>query len=222
MCGRTVLGDVSWGQYHEWLNIIQDPGTPELSARYNIPPTTMNPIFIADGDQKLGVMARWGLVPHWYHDALEDLKYSTFNARAEDAEHKPAFREAFEHSHCLVPVQGYYEWQGPKGNKIPYLITVNTNAPAFCLAGLYSRVTLPDFDGYTYTILTEPSYEPVKHIHDRIPVMIDETNYDDWLNASTHLSQIKRIGAERINFHRVDKSVGSVKNEGPQLVNPVE
>ena len=104
MCGRTIIGDVSWGQHHEWMGIIRTPDTEEITARYNSAPTTMNPVFINDGAIKLGVMARWGLIPHWYDKPAASMKFSTFNARSEEAHEKPMFRDALRHSHCLIPV----------------------------------------------------------------------------------------------------------------------
>ena len=221
MCGRTITGDVSWEQYHEWMGIIRGPSTPDLRARYNVAPTTMSPIFIADGVNKLGVMARWGLIPHWFRQTAADMKFSTFNARSEEAHAKPMFRDAMRNKHCLVPVQGYYEWKGAKGNKTPYMISVVTNAPAFCLAGLYSKIELPDFNGYTYTVLTEDSSEPIKDLHNRMPVMLDESSYDDWLNGTTSISDVSRVDPNRIKFHQVGKAVGNVRNDDSSLIDEV-
>lgn len=220
MCGRTVTGDVSWEQYHAWLNITRDPDAIDLQPRYNNAPTTINPVFIPDGVNLRGVSARWGLVPHWFSAPVAQMKYATFNARSEDAASKPSFRDAMRGQHCLVPVQGYYEWKGPKGAKTPYLVTVQTNAPAFCLAGLYSKINLPDFQGYTYTVLTEASRAPIADLHNRMPVMLDEHSYDDWLAADTPLTAIKRVDPARIRCQRVGNAVGNVRNDGPSLIKP--
>lgn len=222
MCGRTVTGDVSWEQYHDWLNITRDTDAKDLQPRYNNAPTTINPVFIPDGAGLRGISARWGLVPHWFSGPVSQMKYATFNARSEDAASKPSFRDAMRAQHCLVPVQGYYEWKGPKGDKTPYLVSVKTNAPGFCLAGLYSKIDLPDFQGYTYTVLTEPSRDPIANLHSRMPVMLDESSYDDWLGADIALSAINRVDPARIDCHRVGKAVGNVRNDGPSLIEPFD
>ncbi|MGE4612223.1 MAG: SOS response-associated peptidase [Paracoccaceae bacterium] len=217
MCGRAVTGDVNWEQYHEWMNLLREPDAP-VKPNFNNAPTTMNPIFIPDGDGIQGVMARWGLIPNWFHKPLSEMKFSTFNARSEDAASKPTFRDAMRSQHCLVPAQGYYEWTGVKGNKTPYYISVLTNAPAFCFAGLYTEVKLPGFVGYSYTVLTEGSQDPIKGLHHRMPVIIDEGSYDDWLGSETALTNITRIESSRFSFHEVNAKVGNVRNNEPSLI----
>jgi len=101
------------------------------------------------------------------------------------------------------------------------MISVSTNAPAFCLAGLYSKVDLPDFQGYTYTVLTEASYEPVKDLHNRVPVMLNEDSYESWVNSSTPITEIKRVEPNRITFHQVGKAVGNVRNDDVTLIDEV-
>ena len=220
MCGRAVTGDVSWQEYHEWMSILQTPDTP-IKSNYNVAPTTMNPIFIPDGEGMNGVFARWGLVPQWYRKPVAEMKFSTFNARSEEAHEKPVFRDAMKSRRCLVPVKGYFEWTGTKGNKTPFFISVKTNAPAFCLAGLYSKVELPDFSGYTYTVLTEASGGPIKGLHNRMPVMLDESDYSSWLAAETPLDQIARVDPSRIEFHEVGSAVGNVRNRGSHLIDRI-
>jgi len=219
MCGRTVTGDVDWPQYFAWMNILGAPSTP-IRQSWNVAPTTINPIFIPSNGGMAGAMARWGLVPEWWKQPLKELKFATFNARSEEAAAKPTFRNAMRHSHCLVPMKGYYEWKGPKGSKTPYFISASTNAPGICVAGLYTEVALPDFQGYTYTILTEASAGALKALHPRVPVMLDETSYDGWISGAA-LKDLPRIDASRIRFHEVGKAVGKVGNDGPELLLPV-
>ena len=217
MCGRAVTGDVTWEQYHEWMDLLQEP-EEAVRSNFNIAPTTMNPIFIPDGERIKGVMARWGLIPHWFNKPLSEMKFSTFNARSEEAASKPTFRDAMRSQHCLVPVRGYYEWTGKKGDKTPYYISVSTNAPAFCFAGLYTEVRLPDFVGCTYTVLTEASKAPIEGLHHRMPVMIDEGSYDNWLASKASLSDITRVESSRISFHEVGVKVGNVRNNDASLI----
>ncbi len=219
MCGRTIIGDVDWPQYFEWMNILGAPPTP-IRQSWNVAPTTINPIFIPQDGGLTGGLARWGLVPEWWKKPLKELKFATFNARTEEAASKPAFRHAMQHGHCLVPVKGYYEWTGQKGAKTPYMVSVDTNAPGFCMAGLCTRVTLPDFEGLSYTILTEAATGHLKDLHPRMPVMLDEQAYLDWAHGAS-LANLARVAPARIRMHRVGNAVGKVGNDGPELMLPV-
>lgn len=220
MCGRAVIGDVGWPQYFEWMNLLSVPETP-IRQSWNVAPTTINPIFIPGNGGIIGEMARWGLVPEWFYKQLKELKFATFNARSEEAASKPTFRHAMQHSHCLVPVKGYYEWTGPKGHKTPYFISASTNAPGFCMAGLYTKVSLPDFEGYTYSVLTEAASGPLQELHPRVPVMLDESAYTGWISGEP-LANLPRIAPARLQLHKVGKPVGKVGNDGPELILPVE
>jgi putative SOS response-associated peptidase YedK len=219
MCGRTIIGDVDWPQYFEWMSILSAPSTA-IRHSWNVAPTTINPIFLPTEGGLIGGLARWGLVPEWWKKPLKELKFATFNARSEEAAEKPTFRHAMQHGHCLVPAKGYYEWTGKKGNKTPYMVSVETNAPGFCMAGLYTRVSLPDYEGLTYTILTEPAEGVLQGLHPRMPVMLDETTYKSWTRGEP-LAALPRIKAERIRFRQVSKAVGSVSNDGPELIVPM-
>ncbi len=219
MCGRTIIGEVDWPQYFEWMSILSASSTP-IRHSWNVAPTTINPIFLPAEGGLIGGMARWGLVPAWWKKPLKELKFATFNARSEEAAEKPTFRHAMQHGHCLVPAKGYYEWTGAKGNKTPYMISVKTNAPGFCMAGLYTRVSLPDYQGLTYTILTEPSEAELKDLHPRMPVMLDESAYAGW-TTGTPLAALPRVSPARIRFHQVGKAVGKVSNDSPELILPM-
>lgn len=219
MCGRTIIGDVDWPQYFEWMSILSAPDT-QIRQSWNVAPSTINPVFLPSNGGLVGELARWGLVPEWWKKPLKELKFATFNARSEQAADKPTFRNAMRHGHCLVPAKGYYEWTGPKGDKTPYMISVDTNAPGFCMAGLYTKVSLPDFTGTTYSILTEAANGPLKDLHPRKPVMLDETAYLSWASGAP-LAELPRVNPARIRFHRVGKAVGKVANDGPELILPI-
>lgn len=100
MCGRAVTGDVTWQQYQEWMNLIRTPGDP-IRPNFNVAPTTMNPIFVPDGEGMKGVMARWGLVPNWFKKPLAEMKFTTFNARSEEAPENPPIVTQCEASTAL-------------------------------------------------------------------------------------------------------------------------
>ena len=230
MCGRFALGDLTWAQLQDWLALGKVPerygesggpgGAVDLRPRYNVAPTTWLPIVRHVEGERRGDLARWGLVPHWFSKPIAEMKLTTINARSEEIAAKPTFRGALK-NRCLVPAIGYYEWTGPKGAKQPHFITVERNAPGFCFAGLWSYARLPDFEGLTCTILTSKPEPEIAHIHDRMPVILDEAGYDGWLSGEDDIASMHRIAGERLRHHPVGRQVGAVRNEGPDLVRPI-
>lgn len=81
-------------------------------------------------------------------------------------------------------------------------------------------MALPDFEGFTFTILTRDAMQPIAELHDRQPVILSPEGYEPWL-ANEPLQTVEQIAPERLRFHKVGKSVGSVKNEGPELIEPI-
>ena len=161
MCGRFILGESSWAEYHESLSILR-PEPAKVS--YNIRPTQSAPIAYYGENGLLASNARSWFVPHWHKGEVKDWKATTFNAKIETAHEKPAFRTAWKTGRCLIPASGYYEWTGEKGKKQPWFIGIETNAPVFYFAGLRSK--LAD-DSETCTILTRASAPQIDHLHAR-------------------------------------------------------
>ena len=221
MCGRFSTAGIGWAKIHEMMSIIDSspPDGLDNLRQFNIPPTSTVPI--VTGPVPAVQLARWGFVPGWWSKPLAQMKLATFNARSEEAEGKPFFRDAMKRGHCLVPMSGYFEWQVDGKARTPYLIGVETNAPGFCAAGLWSQVRLPDFDGLTFTILTRGASDPLTPIHDRQPVLLDASSYAAWLRGEG-LADVTQADPGRLRWHRVAPAVGSVKNERPDLLDPVD
>jgi putative SOS response-associated peptidase YedK len=127
-------------------------------------------------------MLRWGLVPAWAKDPA--IGSRMFNARAEGVADKPAFRAAFRRRRCLVPADGFYEWQPVAGGrKQPYFIRLVSGAP-LALAGLWERWRGPDGDAIaTFTIVTTAANEAMRAFHDRMPVLVAPADHDEWLSS---------------------------------------
>lgn len=221
MCGRAVLGEKSWPEFFEWLNLVNIPDDP-IVAGYNIAPTSICPIVIEDAGGWVGRNARWGLVPEWHSGTMKALRYNTFNARAEEAHTKPAYRDALKRNHCLFPLVGYYEWSQISGSKMPYYIHFDTNAPATCLAGIYTQINLPDYSGFSFSILTEAATGSMAELHHRIPVILDQSSYADWLACTASIDQLQRLDRNRIKYHMVDAAVGNVRNNYPELIDKLD
>ena len=158
---------------------------PSLSSRFNIAPS--QPIAIVrihvPQENRECVMVRWGLIPSWAKDP--SIGNKMINARAETISEKPAFREALARSRCLVPADGYYEWQrqGRMGQrKQPFYIRIRDGRP-FAFAGLWERWVEPDGKVIaTCAILTTEPNKSLKEIHERMPVILGPKDYDQWLD----------------------------------------
>ncbi|WP_127129182.1 SOS response-associated peptidase [Georgenia sp. SYP-B2076] len=169
---------------------------------------------------------RWGLVPSWSRDPRTGARL--INARSETITEKPSFKAAALRRRCLVPADGYYEWQKLEdGQKQPYFL--HGDAP-LAFAGLYELwpdPTLPDDHPgrwlWTNTILTTTATDALGHIHDRTPVIVPPDLVDDWLDPATTdaadvRAMIDAMPSPTLTPRRVGKAVGNVRNDGPELV----
>jgi putative SOS response-associated peptidase YedK len=168
---------------------------------------------------------RWGLVPSWAKSA--DIGSRLFNARGETVAEKPSFRAAFKSRTCAIPVDGFYEWDHrPGGHRQPHYFSRADGEP-LVLAGLYEHWRDPAVDAplATCTIITTDPSDDLDGIHDRMPVVLDPDDLEAWLDVSDHepaerqaLLRPSRPGT--LTHHAVDKAVGSVRNDGPGLIEP--
>jgi len=176
MCGRFALA-VAPAELEEEFSLIRIEWFP---PRYNIAPTQPIHVVRAEKGARSLALVRWGLIPSWAKNPAELPLF--FNARAESAPDKPAFRGPFRHRRCLVPATGFYEWKkGAGGQKQPYLVTAPKRR-ILALAGLWDEYA--DANGNlldSATILTTAANADLAPIHDRMPVVIEPEDYDRWL-----------------------------------------
>ena len=176
MCGRYTL-TVSGRVLAELFDLEE---VPEVVARYNIAPTQQVPIVRVDldGTRRFSA-ARWGLIPSWAKEI--NIGARMVNARAETAADKPAFRGAVKRRRCLLPADGFYEWQAQGAGKQPYLIRFADGRP-FAFAGLHEVWRPPDGPPLTScTIVTTSPNELVARLHDRMPVILPRALFAEWL-----------------------------------------
>lgn len=145
---------------------------------------------------------------------------STINARIETVATAPSYRDGYRMARCIVPMSGYYEWKVEGRTKRPHYIHPSGNAPALLAAGLWSSVVLPDFSGLTCTILTESARAPLDEVHDRMPVLLDQDGVDEWIDGRS-VDLVPRLAMDGIAWHEIGKAIGSVRNEGPELIEPL-
>jgi len=228
MCGRFTLRTPT-GVLVEQFRL---ESAPDLSPRYNIAPTQDVAVVRNQRGDSAGeptrelVMLHWGLVPSWSKDPKQGARM--INARGETVAEKPAFRAAFRRRRCLVPADGYYEWKKTGGKqKQPYLIHREDDEP-FAFAGLWERWSKDENEPplESCTIITSASAGVTSDLHDRMPVILDEADYDLWLDVEfedydrlkelLEPHQVEAIVAEPVSTH-----VNNVRNEDPQCVEPI-
>jgi len=221
MCGRYSLTTAP-----EAMRQLFDIDGPmlNLEPRYNIAPTQQAPVIrIGESRRRELAMMRWGLVPSWSKDG-PDSRYSMINARAETVAEKPAYRAAFHDRRCLVPADGFYEWQKQEGGKQPWRFTMKDGAP-FVFAGLWESWRQPDGnDLRSYTIIVTGANTLVGKVHDRMPVILDRAAAKAWMSETAKndlLELLQPFDAKLMAATPVSKRVNSPKNDNPSVIEPV-
>src|SRR5438105_4804207 len=182
MCGRYTY-KLTWEEIVTLYRLTLPEEPPEqLKPSYNVAPTDVMPIIRPAGNGRELVLAGWGLLPFWLKsEQLGKMAYSTINARAERIETAPSYREPFKHRRCLVPASGWYEWQkiGAKKKK-PFHFQPKT--PPFAFAGVYDIWQADGGPAITsFAIVTTGATPSTQPYHDRMPVVLEEQQFDDWM-----------------------------------------
>ena len=159
---------------------------PEARARYNLAPSQDVLAVRQTAEGRSAVMLRWGLIPAWAKDP--SIGHKLINARSETVTEKPSFRDAFKRRRCLVPADGFYEWQRRGPSKQPYYFQMKDGQP-FAMAGLWERWTDGAAEIETCTILTTTANPLLASIHERMPVILKAEDYDLWLDESLHSAE---------------------------------
>jgi len=163
----------------------------------------------------------WGLIPAW----AKDDKMKFINARSESVHEKPSFKNSLKNQRCLIPADGFLEWQGMGKEKQPYYIQLKDQA-LFAFAGLWSAWKSPDGQSLnTYTILTTSANEKLSSLHARMPVIVPPGQYNKWLAPDSSLTAVRELltpfPSEEFDYYPVSKEVNSPKNNRPEILQPV-
>jgi putative SOS response-associated peptidase YedK len=208
MCGRATY-KLTWEEIVALYRLTLGQPAVNTRARFNVcPTTTIDTIVDQDGKRRLERM-RWGLIPSWWSKPLKEMKLATFNARAETVATKPMFRSAFKRNRCLIPVSGYYEWQDTPSGKQPWYFTARDGSPALTIAGLWDEWQDKDSDKPLKSctmIITEPN-KFVAEVHDRMPVLLAEKDYEPWLSGKGGLELLKPAAENVLQKWPVSKRV---------------
>ena len=195
-----------------------------LAPRYNLAPTQDAPVVRGDkdGTRRL-TMLRWGLIPGWSKGP--DAKYTMINARADTVASKPAYRTSFRERRCLVPADGFYEWQVVGKAKQPMRIVRPDRGP-FAMAGLWDRWDPRDGTApvESFTIVTTEANARLRPIHDRMPVILAPDAWSAWLEwPAAEASALMRPAPDSwLEAYAVSTRVNSVKNDDPEVLLPLE
>jgi putative SOS response-associated peptidase YedK len=219
MCGRYAF----FSPTEAVKRIFALDEVPELEPRYNISPTQSVPAVRAGEEgARVFAMLHWGLVPKWAKERA--IGNRMINARSESVAEKPSFRDAFRKRRCLVLADGWYEWQVTPDGKQPWFIHMK-HARSLAFAGLWERWKDP-VDGAlleSCTIVTTGASESIKKIHERMPVVLAEEDWDRWLDTAfsetDKLSELLRpYEPKALAAWPVSRQVNAPKNQGPELI----
>jgi putative SOS response-associated peptidase YedK len=208
MCGRYMLTT----PVDALRQLFLFTQRPNLAPRYNIAPTQDVPIVrrTRDGAGRELIMVRWGLVPYWAADPK--IGNRLINARCESVARTAAFREAYQRRRCLVPADGFFEWQKNGGTRVPLLIRHRDRSPQPGGAVLRSC-----------TIITCPPNELVAPVHDRMPVILAPKDYTRWLDPSQADGRalLKPYPAAELEAFAVSPRVNSPQHDDPECIAPL-
>jgi len=217
VCGRFTL--TASGE--ELAEVFDLDEVPALAPRYNIAPSQPVAVVRADpaGARHLATL-KWGFLPP---DSLEGDR-PFINARAETAGERPSFREAFVHRRCLVPADGFYEWEGTGKKRQPWYVRLASGRP-FAFAGLWEPPRSPDAPG-TCTLLTTEPNDLIRPLHDRMPVILAPEDLASWLDPRRqHVAELALLlrpySAPAMTAYRVGLAVNNARLEDSSCIAPL-
>jgi putative SOS response-associated peptidase YedK len=222
MCGRFDQHTLPY-RYAGYIDALLRTTPNDPPQRYNVAPQTYAWVgrTTRDGAREL-VPLLWGLVPYWVQDPKKSAR--PINARSEDVATKPMFRNLIGTRRCVIPVDGFYEWQVTLSGKQPHYVRRADGAPML-LAGLWDRWRHGEMPIESFTILTSDANTAVARLHDRMPAIIDAADLARWLDvrgtdAGTARAMLKPYRTDAIETYPVSRAVNTSTNEGPTLIEP--
>lgn len=222
MCGRYTL-------YSGHSRIAQQfdvPSPPTLMPRYNIAPTQAVAIVRIDkwdASARELALVQWGLVPGWAKDRT--IGNRLINARAETVADKPAFRAAFRRRRCLIPADGFYEWQQTPTGKQPFYIRARDEG-LLAFAGLWERWERDEESLESCTIITTQANEQLRPLHARMPVIISPDDFGSWLDPANRdteslVARLRPYPTDTLAAFPVSTHVNTPQHEDRRCIEPV-
>jgi putative SOS response-associated peptidase YedK len=245
MCGRFAVTTDPAALAQKIQAINEARASESAGPNYNVAPTTTITTVVRRHDEpddeptRRVRLMRWGLIPPWAKAGADGAPESKgpqlINARADKVTTSPAFRASAKSKRCLVPMDGYYEWRanpagdagaGKKARKTPFYLHRADGEMLFA-AGLWS-VWKPAKDAsplLSCTIITTDAVGPLGEIHDRMPLIVSERDWDRWLDPDSP-ADLELLAAppdvHGIEMREISTLVNNVRNNGPELLEPAE
>ena len=220
MCGRYTY-KLSWAEIVKLYRLTLPDEPPErLRPNYNVAPTQVMPIIRPAGNGRELLLAGWGLVPFWLKpERLGQQPYATINARSDRIQTAPTYREPFKKRRCLVPASGWYEWQ-KTGAKTKRPFHFGPRSVPFAFGGVYDVWNADGKSTITsYAIVTTAAAPDTLEYHDRMPLVLEESQFDDWMRGPPELAAgMMKPYAGKIDIWEVSAEVGNVRNNRPELM----
>ncbi len=230
MCGRFAIPDK--GTLCKRLSCVCGDKIADFTPLFNVPPTSQVPIVVKSEDGMLQLSsARWGLIPTWWQKP--EPPSMTFNARSEDAATKPTWRDSLRLRRCLMPARGWFEWnpdqtvlnEAGKEVKQPYFIFC-PGEPVITFAGMWSLWKRPGSEPVlSCALLSKKAAPAIASIHHRMPVVLSPEQQAAWLNPAATANDVQQLitqAREDLTGHPVTTRVNNVKNDSPDLLEPVK
>jgi len=223
MCGRAYSTYTADELYFQFLN-KQPLKIEPLKPNFNMSPRHSAPIVRSkDGARELEEM-HWGLIPEWSPEFK--MKFSTINARSEGVFESRLYKKAILQRRCIVPVSGFFEWKREGSAKRPFKIFLK-DSPIMSMAGIWTawRAGTPE-EHRSFSILTTAANDFMAEIHDRMPVILDANQFDEWLDPEVH--EVEQIGKmlnpcppSWLESAEVSTLVNSPKNNRAEVLDPL-
>jgi putative SOS response-associated peptidase YedK len=205
MCGRYTLSSTP-----ESIEAIFDGpvAIPDITPRYNIAPTQVCGIVTSHGSYVFKT-ATWGIIPTWMREPR-----TLINARSETILEKPSFKRLYEAGRCVIPADGFFEWETVSGKKRPVYFHKPGREP-FAFAGLFEKDPLGGPS--KFVVLTVSANDFVRPVHDRMPAILYGSAIGDWIKKGD-CAVLEPTSDDFLVADRVSKLVNSPSNDGPECI----
>ena len=218
MCGRKTLIKSKKAIIEDLM--IDDWQIEDYLPSYNIAPTQYSIVVIQDEGSNVAKSMRWGLIPSWSKN--DSFSSKMINARFETLRRKPSFKDLVYQKRCIVPSDGYYEWKKNGTHKTAYFINRKDDR-LLLFAGLWTLWASSSGPVYSYTIITTKAQEDIAHIHDRMPVILDRSKVDKWINIENKPFEIQEAISQTeksLDHYQVSNFVNSPNNNSKKCITP--
>lgn len=222
MCGRYVrtLEPAALAAYLGADEVVGQAPAPS----WNVAPTDPVCAAVERRGRRLLETMRWGLIPHWASGRKGPLN---INARAETVSATPAFRDSLRRQRCLIPADGFYEWEPKQAGRRPHYVTLASGEP-MTFAGLWSAWRDPESGEWVRScaVITTVANRRLEDIHTRMPVILEPESWDMWLDGELREADaleplLRPLPAAAITEHPVADLVNNVRNDLPENIAPL-